>query len=160
MSRPMWSERRARLVAIVAGVAVALVLAFASMPLSAWSPVQVTQVWWISESYSNQTGPPGGCLAGMPRATSGVSAGTSSWFYASATFTAVEQFVGSCYVFSMWVEPSTFVYIAGPPGASSFPVNGSVPVSLKISTPANPFGPGPIYIHVDTSTTPGCSYCP
>lgn len=137
------------------GAVIGVVLVLAT--IGSLPPVQVTEVWWSSASLSNQTGPPGGCLAGMPRSTGGVSAGTSSWINVSTILTAAPGFVGSCYVFEFGVEPSGFVY-ANPP-VGWFSVNGSVPVTLAIFTPATPFGPAPIYVTVYTSTSPGCMGC-
>lgn len=171
----MRSDRLPPIAAALAGGAVGIVLVLASIPFMpvSFSPrplspsrappsstVKVTQVWWVAENSSNQTSPSGGCLAGMPRTTSGLAAATASWFYVSTSFSAAAGFVGSCYVFSIWVATPGFADASPAPPSAWFAVNGSVPISLNISTPRTSFGPAPIFILVDTSTTPGCLACP
>ena len=148
-----------RIAAGVAGAAIGLIVVTASFIVIPPSDrVQISQVEWSEASYSNQTGPPNGCLANLPSTSPGTATGTSRWVVVQSTLKVLPAYVGSCYVFGIQVAPAGFQYVQMP--GAWFAVSDGMILSLNISTPSEPYGPAPIHVELSTSITPGCLACP
>ena len=151
----MRSLPRRPIAASAVGIIVAAALVVVSIPTN---EVQVSRVEWSYTVESNATGPEAPCLVGLPTSTPGVTTSTSHWFTASLTLSVNPAWAKSGYVFGIDVQPAGFLYPQVPGEWSQ--VSSGTQIVLNITTPSNPYGPAPVYVTLDTSTEPGCSYCP
>lgn len=137
------------------GIVVAAALVVSSIPAN---DIEVSRVEWSYTVVSNATGPEAACLVGLPTSTPGVTTSTSHWFTTSLVLSVNPTWAHSCYLFGVEVEPTGFLY---PQVAGDWSqVSTGTQIALNITTPSTPYGPAPVYVTLDTSTAPGCAYCP